>query len=61
MLEVAGFWVRNERPRTYALFPKTRSLVETRGDFPISRKICGEDIGEIRYGGLQARNYPDGA
>eukprot|EP00253_Pinus_taeda_P003735 PITA_03735 len=30
-----------------ALFP-TRTLAEARGYFPISRKLCGEGIGEIR-------------
>ena len=32
-----------------------------KGNFPISRKICGEDIGKLRYGGLQACYYPNGA
>ena len=32
-------------------------MAEARGNFPISRKICGKDIGKIRYDGLQACDY----
>ena len=30
---------------------------EAKGNFPILRKICGKDIGKIRYDGLQACDY----
>jgi len=32
-------------------------VVEAKGNFLISRKICGEDPGKIWYGGLQACDY----
>jgi len=31
------------------------------GEIPVSRKVCGEDTGNIRHGGLQDRNYLNGA
>lgn len=32
-------------------------MAEAKGNFPISRKICGKDIGKIWYDGLQACDY----
>ena len=32
-------------------------MAEAKGNFPISRKICGEDFEKIWYGGLQACDY----
>ena len=32
-------------------------MVEAKGNFPISRKICGKDIGKIQYDGLQVSDY----
>ena len=52
--------IRDERPWFNALFPRSGSMEKFRRNLSQLGKVCGRDIEEIQYVGIQSHGYSYG-